>query len=67
MRIAPEISGAAIVLLGDFNPAILTPAWFAMHELLPKAVADSANMEVAHRQATVFSTERPDHYRPLHG
>ena len=57
MRIEPEISGAAVVLLGDFNPAILTPAWFAMHELLPKAAAENANLEVAHRQATVFSTE----------
>ena len=36
MRIEPEISGVAVVLLGDFNPAIFTPAWFAMHELLPR-------------------------------
>ena len=57
IRIEPEISGVAVVLLGDFNPAILTPAWFAMHELLPTAAAENASLEVAHRQATVFSTE----------
>jgi hypothetical protein len=57
MRIEPEISGVAIVLRGDFNPAIFTPAWFAMHGLLPKPVADGADLQVAHRQVTVFSTD----------
>ena len=57
MRIEPEISGVEVVLLGDFNPAIFTPAWFAMHGLLPKAAADSADLQVAHRQLTVFSTD----------
>ena len=57
MRIEPEISAVAVVLLGDFNPAIFTPAWFAMHGLLSTAAADNANLEVAHRQVTVFSTD----------
>ena len=57
MRIEPEISGVEVVLLGDFNPAIFTPAWFALHGLLPRAVADSADLQVAHRQLTVFSTD----------
>ena len=57
MRIEPEISGVGVVLLGDFNPAIFTPAWFAMHGLLPRATADSATLEVAHRQLTAFSTD----------
>ena len=57
MRIEPEISGVEVVLLGDFNPAIFTPAWFAMHGLLPMAAADSADLQVAHRQLTVFSTD----------
>ena len=57
VRIEPEISGVAVVLLGDFNPAIFTPAWFAMHGLLPKAAADSADLQVAHRQVTAFSTD----------
>ena len=57
MRVDPEISGVAIVLLGDFNPAIFTPAWFAMNGLLPRAAADNADLRVAHRQVTEFSTE----------
>lgn len=57
MRIEPAISGVEVVLVGDFNPSIFTPAWFAMHSLLPQAAADTAELEIAHRQATVFSTE----------
>ena len=57
MRVEPEISGVVIVLLGDFNPAIFTPAWFAMNGLLPRAAADNADLQVAHRQVTEFSTE----------
>ena len=54
MRIEPEISGVNIVLLGDFNPAIFTPAWFALHGLLPEHVADSADLGISHQQATEF-------------
>lgn len=57
MRIEPEISGASVVLLGNFNPAIFTPAWFALHGLLPEHTADNADLQVAHPQLTVFSTE----------
>ena len=57
MRIEPELSGAAIILAGDFNPAIFTPAWFAMHNLLPKGIVDSADLRVAHPQVTEFTTD----------
>ena len=57
MRIEPEISGVNIVLLGDFNPAIFTPAWFALHGLLPKSVADSAELHIAHQQITRFNAD----------
>ena len=57
MRIEPEISGVAVVLLGKFNPAIFTPAWFAMHGLLPESAAENATLEVAHQQVTKFSTD----------
>ena len=57
MRIEPEISGVGVVLLGDFNPAIFTPAWFALHGLLPESTADNANLQIAHSQVLVFSTE----------
>ena len=57
MRIEPEISSVAIVFVGDFNPAIFTPAWFALHGLLPEGVAESAEVQVTHRQVTAFNTE----------
>ncbi len=57
MRIDPEISGASVVLRGNFNPAIFTLAWFTLHKLLPQQVTDNAELEVAHPGLTVFSTE----------
>ena len=57
MRIEPEISGVSIVLLGDFNPAIFTPPWFALHKLLPESVADNATLQVAHQQVTAFDAD----------
>lgn len=56
MRIEPEISGVGIVLLGAFNPMILTPAWFAMHGILPKAAAENATLKSANPQEVEFST-----------
>lgn len=57
MRIEPEISGVAIVMVGHFNPAIFAPAWFALHGLLPEKVAESAKLQVAHDQVTSFSAD----------
>ncbi|MCY3941826.1 MAG: hypothetical protein OXG29_12200 [Gammaproteobacteria bacterium] len=57
MRIEPEISGVAIVMVGSFNPAIFTPAWFALHGLLSEKVAENAELEVAHNQVTLFSAD----------
>ena len=57
MRITPEISGTSIVLIGSFNPAIFTPAWFELHGLLPEGVAEVAKLEIAHPQTTSFSAE----------
>ena len=57
MRIEPEISSVSVILLGDFNPAIFTPAWFALHDLLPKGAAESADLNVAHPQTTSFTAD----------
>lgn len=43
-----------IVLIGHFNPAIFTPAWFGLTELLPKRAAEEAILGVAHAQQTEF-------------
>ena len=57
MRIEPELSSVSVVLSGKFNPAIFTPAWFAMHGLLPKRAAENASLAVAHQQVTEFSID----------
>ncbi len=57
MRIEPEISGVRVVLAGQFNPAIFTPAWFAMHAILPRSVEANAKLQIAHPQVTIFSTD----------
>ena len=57
MQIEPELSDVQVVLLGNFNPAILTPAWFALHELLPEAIAETAELNVAHPNVVGFSAE----------
>ena len=57
VRIQPEIDEVGVVLVGSLNPAIFTPAWFALHGLLPESAAESAELEVAHPQLTRFSTD----------
>ena len=54
MRIEPETSGVSVVVLGTFNPAIFTPAWFELHGLLP-GVEARAELKVAHAQVTAFT------------
>ncbi len=36
----PDVSGATLVFVGSFNPAILHPAWFAAQELLTDEEAE---------------------------
>ena len=57
MRIEPELSNVSVVLSGKFNPAIFTPAWFAMHGLLPERAAERASLAIAHQQVTEFSID----------
>ena len=57
MRIEPEIDEVSIVVVGNFNPAIFTPAWFALHDLLPESAAAGANLLVAHPQITHFQAD----------
>lgn len=57
MRIEPEFSSASVVMLGSFNPAIFTPAWFVLHNLLPEGVEARADLQVAHVQVTRFTAD----------
>ena len=57
MRIDPEITGASLVLLGNFNPSIFTPAWFGWHGLIPEKMVDVAELQIAQPQVTAFRTD----------
>ncbi len=57
MRIEPDLSGTAVVLLGSFNPKIFQPFWLASHGLIPAAAAESADISVVHPEITAFSIE----------
>ena len=57
MRITPEIEAVSIVLVGNFNPVIFTPAWFALHELLPERIAATAQLVLAHKAIVQFNAE----------
>jgi hypothetical protein len=54
----PEIDGAAVTLLGSFNPSIFQPQWFARQQLLPSAEADTAEVKVLVPQVCHFEIER---------
>ena len=57
LRIEPEITGASLVLLGNFNPSIFTPAWFGWHKLLPDRAVDVAELKIAQPQITAFRAD----------
>lgn len=55
----PEMSGEdyTAVFIGDFNPKIYQPAWFASQGLLRESEAEAANIEIIHADFTSFSTD----------
>ena len=57
LRIEPEITGASLVMLGNFNPSIFTPAWFGWHDLLPDRAVDVAELKIAQPQITAFRAD----------
>ena len=57
LRIAPEITGASLVLLGNLNPSIFAPAWFGWHGLLPEKTVEAAELKIAQPQITAFSAD----------
>jgi hypothetical protein len=57
MHIEPELSELLIVLVGNFNPTIFQPSWFARHGLITDGAAQSAEISVIHPDITAFSIE----------
>jgi hypothetical protein len=52
-----DIVQASIVMVGQFNPAIISPAWLARHEIITEDELQAAEVEVIHRQITKFAIE----------
>lgn len=57
MRIEPEISSLAIVLVGNLNPRIFTPDWFARNGLFTAKQTEAAEIEVIHAEIAAFKME----------
>ncbi len=55
--IHPAFQGHNIVLVGNFNPAIFQPAWFAAEELIRKQEAEEANLIIGHPDIMIFSLD----------
>lgn len=56
-RFTPELDGATVVLLGNFNPAIFQPAWFKACGLISGPEAAAAEVKIIHPAITEISTE----------
>ena len=57
MKIEPEIAGVSLVMLGHFNPAIFTPAWFGWNELLHEKTVKIADVKIVHPQIAIFEAD----------
>lgn len=57
MRIEPEIAGVSLVMLGHFNPAIFTPAWFGWNGLLSERTVETADTKIVHPQIAMFEAD----------
>jgi len=53
----PALEGLSIVLLGDFNPTIFQPAWFASEELIRKRESEEAKIEIINPEIVIFSLD----------
>jgi hypothetical protein len=56
VRPRPTVEGEeiAIVLIGDFNPMIFQPAWFALEGLIRRSEAEEADIEIMHHDIASF-------------
>ena len=58
MLYTPDISSASIVLVGKFNPAIFTPAWFAKVQAFTDAELATAETQLIHPEITQWHTNQ---------
>lgn len=51
----PDAKFASIVLVGNFNPSIFHPQWFASHDIISQTEADEAEQKITTPQIAAFS------------
>ena len=54
MANVPQLRGLTFVLVGEFNPTIFQPAWFAAEKLLTEEEATTATINIVHPDITSF-------------
>ena len=54
MRITPQISSAAIIALGNFNPLIFRPDWFRDKEIVVGGDFDGIQVDIIHSEICTF-------------
>jgi hypothetical protein len=57
MKTTLEEHSSAIVVVGEFNPAIFQPYWFSANELIKQSEADASEVAIVSPAATVFAAE----------
>lgn len=55
-----ELQGMGLVLLGDFNPKIFQPLWFAAQNLIRVKEAEEADIKIISAEAVIFSLDWVD-------
>ena len=53
----PAKQGLNIVVLGQFNPAIFHPVWFAAQDLIRSQEAENAEIQLIHPDAAIFQID----------
>jgi hypothetical protein len=52
-----EIRGISLIFLGDFNPKIFQPSWFASERLITVKEAEDATVSIIHPDVASFNIE----------
>ncbi len=57
MQLNPEIYSLSIVIIGNFNPVIITPQWLALKKLIRESESEEAKIELIHQDITRFEMD----------
>ena len=57
MRPSLDITDASIVLIGKFDPALITPGWLAYHSIIDESEAKLSEVTISHPDVTQFDIE----------